>query len=640
MMKYNDFFELIDSGENQPIAALFMTYGFDAELFEHHILPSFLGIVDDLYENELRYRCQIALKLKEIPVAVISDAKQFNGGRTFLYDNIAISTETFHPKCYILLFKNFMRVIISSGNLTKSGLCYNAELLWHEDIYLNQNNSISKDLLDIILFMENRYDLSNIDSIKEIKNYLLKSTYTEDYPKLIATCFNQNILSRITQEITEIKSTCKTITIMSPFFENDKEKALDRSLIMSFLKEIKAEYPKVKVNICFPAVYNKEQDKYLVNVPENIFKELITTYKDIGLYVIPREWERENDDAVPRSFHAKLIYAELENGYNLYLSGSMNFTNNAMMSNLKNLRNIEIGVINYSKNKLILPHCTKISYNKLIISEKKETDDIITCFVDSAIYNGTDLTISFNENKVIVPFEINYNNHNIKVVNDISSQVIISNFKLKKQQDLKIICEKFSFYVPILIPNKEDIITEDVKLSFDIEMKDIIDYLAGKYKSMSELERMKKILNGSIDTIKDNITLYFRQNLQRFYKALNTLKNGLEKPYYTEYAFNNYLNEPIGLKNLINLIIENYNVEKEKEIEVTDQETFLYLLEILNVVEHLSFQEDWLSENEKKGILSSLTNEPKKIIGAILESSTGNVKKQYQILLREYRLVV
>ena len=59
MIKYTDFFELIDNGGNLPIAALFMTYGFDAELFEHHILPSFLGIVDNPRENELRFRKRI-----------------------------------------------------------------------------------------------------------------------------------------------------------------------------------------------------------------------------------------------------------------------------------------------------------------------------------------------------------------------------------------------------------------------------------------------------------------------------------------------------------------------------------------------------------------------------------------------------
>ncbi|KAF5043501.1 hypothetical protein DSECCO2_501560 [anaerobic digester metagenome] len=193
--------------------------------------------------------------------------------------------------------------------------------------------------------------------------------------------------------------------------------------------------------------------------------------------------------------------------------------------------------------------------------------------------------------------------------------------------------------MPILIPNKEEIITEDFRFSFDINMKDIIDYLSGRYKSMSELKRMKEIVS-SDDLYKDNITIFFRQNLQRFYKALDTLRKGLEKPYYTEYAFINFINEPIGLKNLISLILENYKESKENKIDTTDEETFLYLVEIWNVIEHLSYQEDWVNEDIKKNILSMLIKEPKEIIKAVTETATGNVKKQYQILLKEYGLVV
>ena len=476
--------------------------------------------------------------------------------------------------------------------------------------------------------------------IKEIKSLLMKSNYTEGYPKITATCFNENIFTKVLQEIKEKKSRCKTVTIMSPFYENDREKAFDSSLIMSFLNLIRLEYPKSKINVCFPAVYDKEQDKFLVSVPENVFKELLNTFKDIGFYTIPREWNREdNEEPIVRTFHAKLIYAELENGYNLYLSGSVNFTNNAMMSNLNYLRNMEVGVINYSKAKLILPQCTKIPYSKLLIVEKNEHENIISCFVDIAIFDGTNLTIHINMSKAVVPFEIYYNDRNIKIVNNVESQIVIKNFSLKKQQDIKIMCQNFSFYVPILIPNKENIITEDFKISFDINMKDIIDYLSGRYKSMSELKRIKEIVSSG-DLFKDNMTIFFRQNLLRFYKALDTLRKGLEKPYYTEYAFINFINEPIGLKNLISLILKDYKESNENNKDSNDEETFLYLVEIWNVIEHLSYQEDWVNEYNKKNILSILMEEPKEIIKSITESATGNVKKQYQVLLKEYGLVV
>jgi hypothetical protein len=111
VFKYTDFFELINTEQETPVAALFMTYGFDAELFEKHILPNFLGVIGNVDENELRFRNQVALKLKEVPVTVLSDAKQYHGGRTFLYDHLTISDHTFHPKCYLLLYETYLRVI-------------------------------------------------------------------------------------------------------------------------------------------------------------------------------------------------------------------------------------------------------------------------------------------------------------------------------------------------------------------------------------------------------------------------------------------------------------------------------------------------------------------------------------------------
>ena len=407
MIKYTDFFELIDNGGNLPIAGLFMTYGFDAELFEHHILPSFLGIVDDPSENEPRFRSQIAIKLKEIPVCVISDAKQFNGGRTFLYDHITVQSETFHPKCYMLLFKEYLRVIISSGNITKSGLCYNAELVWYEDVYLDKSNSISKELQHILRFMEGRYGIENIPTLQVIREYLNRCEFNEEYPKIISTCSNESVFTKVINALKNCNGNCKAITIISPFFENDREKEMESSLLMSFFKEIKTIYPKAKINICFPA--NEQGDKYIVNAPIGIFNEVTKKYKDISLFVVSREWEREDDDPIPRTLHAKLIYAELDNGYNLYLSGSVNFTNNAMTSSISNLRNIEIGVLNYTKQKLILPNILKVSPRKLEFIGQEDTIKHPICFIDKAEYDGIDLKILFNTNKMVVPCNIYYN---------------------------------------------------------------------------------------------------------------------------------------------------------------------------------------------------------------------------------------
>ncbi len=633
MIKYTDIFELLDSGGNLPLAALFMTYGFDPELFEQHILPAFLGIEADPNENELKFRNQIALKLKEIPVGVISDAKQFNGGRTFLYDHVVVNSETFHPKCFMLLFKDFLRVIIASGNITKSGFCYNAELIWHGDLYLDGSNSISEELNHILMFMNVTYGLDKLIAVQEIMKFLGKCSFTNGFPKVLSTCAKQSVFSRILEELKNCRGKCKAITVLSPFYENDREQELESTLLMSFIDEVKLQYPNVKMKICFPA--NKQGEQYMVNAPVGIFGEITKKYKDdIGLFVVTKEWEREDGEPIPRTLHAKLIYAEFDNGYNLYLSGSVNFTNNAMRSNERDLRNIEIGVLNYTKSKLLIPNCTKVSVDMLSFVEPVEQAKIPVCFIDSAIYDGTNLVIQFNINKMAIPCGIYYNGHLIMTLDERVTEKRIINFSLKKPQDLKVVCKEYTFFVPILIPNKEGIETEDLKITFSLEMKDIIDYLAGKYKSLTELERLKKLSIGRYEDKTAAITVFFRQNLQRFFKALDALKQGLELPYYTETSFNNYISAPIGIKNLVNMILSDF-----KQGVTGEEETFLLLVEIWNVIEHIEYQDDWLTEDYKNRLLNDIMQEAIKTVQRIVKTSKGSYRNQYQVMLKAYGLV-
>jgi hypothetical protein len=166
-------------------------------------------------------------------------------------------------------------------------------------------------------------------------------------------------------------------------------------------------------------------------------------------------------------------------------------------------------------------------------------------------------------------------------------------------------------------------------------MNDIIDYLAGKYKSISELERMKRIVGNEKQDRNDEILIFFRQNLQRFYKALVALKQGLELPYYSETAFDNYITAPIGIKNLVNMIIEDYKEGRSDECE-----TFLFLVEILNIIDHLNFHDDWLYDSYKKDELDKIMYEAKMTIKSIVKKSRGKVKEQYEVMINVYGLEV
>ena len=112
-----------------------------------------------------------------------------------------------------------------------------------------------------------------------------------------------------------------------------------------------------------------------------------------------------------------------------------------------------------------------------------------------------------------------------------------------------------------------------------------------------------------------------------------SLKQGLEMPYYSETAFKSYLSNPIGFKSLISLIVEDF-----KQGVAGNEETFLFLIEIENVIRNLNYQEDPLEKEFKDNELSKIIAEPLSIRKDIYNKSTKTVKRQFDVLLKTYGL--
>ena len=576
--------------------------------------------------------------LREVPVTVISDGKQYKGGRTFLYDHITVSKHTFHPKCYILLYQTFLRVIIGSCNITKVGLCYNAETVWHEDIVQDKPTSTGGNLKEILKLITENYNIQDNDAIKEIIRFLNKCKYENEFPKLLSTLNKNSVFTNYFNELNGLKEECNAISILSPFYENDRDKAMEKTLLVEFADKFKTKYPKAKIKIYFPATRKEKEKLFRVIAPVNIFGELCSRYKDTELNVINKEWQRDDYEPVLRILHAKIIMLEFKSGKKLILSGSINFTNNAMRSKAGALQNIEIGVLEYGRFEFSLPQSTKVKINELSYEECESPETSITPFVESAVLDGSRLIVKLIKDKQVVPFKIEYQNRIIYETEQAQEIITINAFKLKRSQDLHFVCSiyncsKNDFYIPIMILRKEEFESEDLQLSFKLEMQDIIDYLAGKYKSISEIERLKSVQRIKDREIARGLTVYFRHNLQRYYKAMASLKQGLEMPYYSETAFKSYLSNPIGFKSLISLIVEDF-----KQGVAGNEETFLFLIEIENVIRNLNYQEDPLEKEFKDNELSKIIAEPLSIRKDIYNKSTKTVKRQFDVLLKTYGL--
>ena len=632
------FFDVINPDNDIPVAAVFSSYGFDAELFENEILPAFLGTMVNKNDDEIGFRRELSAKLKDVSITVLSDANEYNGGQTFLYNHKTITNVVFHPKCHLLLYASKLRIIIGSCNITKSGLCYNAETIWFDDIFLNKESSLIDELKEILDFWKSNYSVED-EAIYEIEKFLLNcKTTNNQVGKIIHTMSQRSPFEAFFEQLNNNKIQPKELCIISPFFETDRMSAFDSSVTVRFLQKVKKNYSNCSIHICFPGDLDEKSGKYIVSAPINILKEIQTNIV-LFLHVIEQNWvttdsnTREEENA-SRNLHSKLIIIKDYNNKLWILSGSINFTNNAMNSSLStSIRNIEIGI--FDKIDYFEFPASKIVSLKDLIYNKKSVTEPRNIFLIKAVYENHKVKLLANKDLWNPNFELEYCESTIFQAKELccpeNELIEVVPFELKKSLSIHVICENYEFFIPIEVLSKEDYIPECDEITFSLTMNDIIDYWSGKYTTVLELYKNKKesVQTGDI-IISGN---FFRYNIREYFKALYKLKQDLEKPFFSEKLFYNFLYNSFGLNNLICLLLQ----ELENE-HITKNEFFFLELEIENVLAHLDFEDDRLESKIKQKYLISIISKGKETRQNIYKNSFGKIKKEYQILINSYDL--
>lgn len=132
--------------EERCRGAVFTSYSFDPAFFEENVLRAVLRLTSDPVEQVERYHNEARRALQETPVAVVVDAAERRAGRRLPYDLLEVSDVVFHPKSVLLLYRDFARLLIGSGNLTRPGFGENTELFVSTDLIYTSDADMS--LLD------------------------------------------------------------------------------------------------------------------------------------------------------------------------------------------------------------------------------------------------------------------------------------------------------------------------------------------------------------------------------------------------------------------------------------------------------------------------------------------------------------
>ncbi|HND51597.1 MAG TPA: hypothetical protein PLV92_04340 [Pirellulaceae bacterium] len=136
-----------------PWACLATTFEFNAEYFESELLPRFLGLRFDLTENEPTFLVEREEALALTRVAALVDQSRFDSQQSTLrWDQlpIRIPNGIQHAKITVLAWRNFVRILVGSANITREGYRRNREIFTALDFWNGQQSAPRRLLIETL----------------------------------------------------------------------------------------------------------------------------------------------------------------------------------------------------------------------------------------------------------------------------------------------------------------------------------------------------------------------------------------------------------------------------------------------------------------------------------------------------------
>lgn len=241
------------SSEQPCIGAIFTTFGFSPAFFEAHVLRSILGLTSDPVEQPQRFHSEALRTLQETPVAVVVDAGQRQPGRRLPYDVLEVSEVLFHPKSALLLYADYARLMIGSGNLTWSGYGKNTELFVTYDLYYNSSDAqLLREFDEHLNGIESlvRHSGSQLSLIRsQLQRCIADAPKTQtDQPAALLDSTKSSMMDQFLKLIPDSVK-IDHIGMLAPFYEQDDSSEIDASSVFGALQHIFASDVSLDVGV-------------------------------------------------------------------------------------------------------------------------------------------------------------------------------------------------------------------------------------------------------------------------------------------------------------------------------------------------------------------------------------------------------
>jgi hypothetical protein len=333
----------------QPLGCVTTSFTFDAELFEEQCLARFLSIRSNPNETAKAYLIEREEKLSQCFACVLVDRTHAAPDRSLRWNMLPVTLPgggVLHAKLSLLVWKNCIRILIGSANLTEPGYRRNREVMAALDF--GPHEKLPSGLLGECVAFLNR-----------VRSFAPGSNRIEDGPQAALAAFLLSVEDRAKSlppskqgdvECALVSLVPEGATVVEQLRDLWKGSAPDQAWVLSPFYDEHTQASKTAAT--FAGLLTTRGSRRLafvapgralpggrmqIDVPEVLKKSSHPLLEHEFLIVHPRAQAEEED----RALHAKSVWLE-RGGRALYMIGSSNFT--AAGLGLHKKHNIELNV--------------------------------------------------------------------------------------------------------------------------------------------------------------------------------------------------------------------------------------------------------------------------------------------------------
>ncbi len=338
------------------MACIATSYTFDAAFFEADLLPRFLGLKFDHTEREISFLVEREQALGTVRACVLVDHTCVDARQTTLrWDQMAVRVPSGaqHAKIVVLAWERWLRIIVSSANLTRQGYRRNREIAGVLDFF-DGNNSIplqpARDVLNFLTDSARTGWVQAHDAARERMMSTLEFVRSRlgrwqqapadftprELPRVSfvggrPTTIGHRMLS-VMDQVAEIwgDRRANEMTVLTPFVgetDNGMEKLTNRLLSLS-----RRSAKSVATYLGIPGHPSEqtESGRMVSDLPLSFLKTWNTVWGEVqdgpAVFVVPpaRKGEKLN-----RTLHAKALLVA-DDQREIMMCGSSNFTPHGM----------------------------------------------------------------------------------------------------------------------------------------------------------------------------------------------------------------------------------------------------------------------------------------------------------------------